>query len=92
LNTKKSISKIIEELKKRGYTDIFVWEDKKGTYYDWHRHPYEEIRIMLEGEMIINTKDKKFHLKPGDELEVPKGEMHEAYVLEDCKYLCASKH
>jgi quercetin dioxygenase-like cupin family protein len=87
----KKPSEIIEELKQNGYRDIFIWSDSKGTYYDWHKHPYDEIRIMLKGEMIINTKDKKFHLKPGDRLDVPAGEIHEAYVLEDCEYICGSK-
>jgi len=81
----------IKKLQEEGYQNIFVWSDSKGTYYDWHTHPYEEIRVMLKGEMIINTKKQKFHLKPGDVLKVPAGEMHEAYVLEDCEYICGSK-
>jgi len=89
---KKTISEIIEELKKEGYKDIFVWSDSKGTYYDWHKHPFEEIRIMLKGEMTINTKNASYHLKAGDVLKVPAGEVHEAYVHEDCEYVCASKY
>jgi len=83
--------KIIKELKEKGYKNIFVWSDSKGTYYDWHTHPYNEIRYMLKGKMIINTKDKKITLNPGDIAEVKKNEPHEAYVLEDCEYICASK-
>jgi len=90
LNTK-NISKIIENLKKDGYKDIFIWKDTKGTYYNWHKHPYNEIRVMLKGEMVINTKNKKYHLKEGDILDVPAGEIHEAYVLKDCEYICGSK-
>ena len=41
--------------------------------------------------MIINTKDKKIVLNPGDIAEVKKNEPHEAIVLEDCEYICASK-
>jgi quercetin dioxygenase-like cupin family protein len=88
----KEITSEIEKLKKEGYKNIFIWEDKKGIYYNWHTHPYEEIRIMLEGEMIINTKTSKHHLKKGDILKVPPNETHEAYILEDCKYICASKY
>ena len=89
---KKTISEIIKQLEKEGYKDIFIWNDTKNTYYDWHKHPYEEVRFMIKGEMIINTKDKKFHLKPGDKLQVPAGEEHEAYILEDCEYICGSKY
>jgi quercetin dioxygenase-like cupin family protein len=88
---KKSTSEIIEELKKEGYTNIFVWSDSAGTEYDWHTHPYEEIRVMLKGEMIINTKDATYHLKEGDVLKVPAGEVHDAKVLSDCEYVCGSK-
>ncbi|EDM22845.1 cupin domain-containing protein [Caminibacter mediatlanticus] len=90
MNTKK-VSEYIKELENKGYRDIFVWGDKKGTYYNWHKHPYNEIRIMLKGEMIINTKNKKYHLKKGDILDVPAGEIHEAYIIEDSEYICASK-
>ena len=75
----------------KDYTNIFTWQDKAGTFYDWHKHSYEEIRIMLEGEMIIETKTNKYHLKKGDILIVPAGEEHKAYVVKDCKYICGSK-
>ena len=80
-----------QKLISEGYKNIFTWQDKKGTVYNWHTHPYEEVRIMLEGEMIIETKNKKYHLKKGDILKVPAGERHKAYVLEDSTYICASK-
>jgi len=83
--------KIINEFKQKGYKNIFIWSDSKGTYYDWHTHPYNEIRYMLKGKMIINTKDKSIELSPGDIAEVKANEPHEAYVLEDCEYICASK-
>ncbi|ROR39890.1 cupin domain-containing protein [Caminibacter pacificus] len=89
---KKTTSEMIEELKAKGFKDIFIWSDSKGTYYDWHKHPYDEIRVMLKGEMIINTKENQYHLKAGDVLNVPAGEVHEAYVLEDCEYICGSKY
>jgi len=83
--------KIINEFKQKGYKNIFIWSDSKGTYYDWHTHPYNEIRYMLKGRMIINTKEKSIELKAGDIAEVKANEPHEAYVLEDSEYVCASK-
>jgi quercetin dioxygenase-like cupin family protein len=46
---------------------------------------------MLKGEMIINTKEKTYHLKAGDILKVPAGEIHNAKILEDSEYICGSK-
>ena len=83
--------KIINELKEKGYKNIFIWSDSKGSYYDWHSHPYNEIRYVLKGKMEINTKDKSIILTPGSIAEVKAGEFHEAYILEDCEYICASK-
>jgi len=92
INKKRSkMDKIIEKLKKEGYKNIFVHTDYKGTFYDWHTHPYEEIRVILEGEMIINTKNKSYHLKKGDILKVKPNEEHNAKVLSDCTYICGSK-
>jgi len=85
------IQKTIKNLEKDNYKNIFIWTDTKGTYYDWHSHPYDEIRIMIKGEMIINTKDNTYHLKRGDILKVAAGEEHNAKILEDCEYICASK-
>jgi quercetin dioxygenase-like cupin family protein len=82
---------IIQNLEKENYKNIFIWSDTKGTNYDWHSHPYEEIRVMLKGEMIINTKEKTYHLKAGDILKVPAGEIHNAKILEDSEYICGSK-
>jgi quercetin dioxygenase-like cupin family protein len=88
----KSTSELINQLKKEGYKNIFLYSNTKGTYYNWHRHPYEEVRIMLKGKMKINTKNNSFLLSPGDRLDVPAGEEHEAYVLEDCEYICGTKY
>jgi quercetin dioxygenase-like cupin family protein len=87
-----NISETIKNLEKEGYKDIFIYSDNKGTYYNWHKHPYEEVRIMLKGKMKINTKDNSFLLSAGDRLDVPAGEKHEAYVLEDSEYICGSKY
>jgi quercetin dioxygenase-like cupin family protein len=86
------VDKIIKNLKNEGYKDIFIYSDNKGNYYNWHKHPFDEVRIMIKGEMKINTKNNSYLLKEGDRLDVPAGEIHEAYVLEDSEYICGSKY
>jgi len=86
------IQNIIKNLENEGYKNIFIHKDLKDTYYDWHKHPFEEVRIIIEGKLKINTKTKTFILKKGDRLNVPKNEEHEAYVLEDTTYICGSKY
>jgi quercetin dioxygenase-like cupin family protein len=87
-----NIREMIKKLENEGYRDIFIYSDSKGTYYNWHRHPYDEVRIMLKGKMKINTKNSSFLLSAGDRLNVPAGDEHEAYVLEDSEYICGSKY
>jgi quercetin dioxygenase-like cupin family protein len=41
--------------------------------------------------MKINTINNSFLLSAGDRVDVPAGKEHEAYILEDCEYICASK-
>lgn len=46
--------------------------------YDWHHHPdSDELFIVLEGELLIDFKDKETAvLKANDSLLIPKGTVH----------------
>jgi len=84
--------RIFEELQKEGYTNLYVWSDFPGTFYDWHTHPFDEVRWVIEGEITIGTEGETFHLKPGDKLRVPAGTRHWAKVgKEGVSYVCGTK-
>ncbi len=85
------IQKIEEILKKEGYHSIFQWSDSPNTYYDWHTHPYQEVRWIISGSITIGTEDGEFNLKPGDVIFVSPGEKHWAKTDEGVTYICASK-
>ncbi|MRJ06414.1 MAG: cupin domain-containing protein [Epsilonproteobacteria bacterium] len=88
----KRVDEVVQSLQKQGYKNIFLWRDKKGTYYPLHAHPYEEIRVVLDGELVIVEENgTRHHLRKGDRLKVSPGLRHEAFVLEDCKYICGSR-
>lgn len=82
------IKKILEE---EGYFNIFVWSDSKGTYYPTHIHPYDEVRWVVDGKIIIANNEKEFLLKPGDRLNSPPNTPHRAKAVEDVIYVCGSK-
>jgi mannose-6-phosphate isomerase-like protein (cupin superfamily) len=46
--------------------------------YDWHHHPdSDELFIVLEGELLIDFKNKETAvLKANDSLLIPKGTVH----------------
>jgi quercetin dioxygenase-like cupin family protein len=79
-------------LKGNGYGNIYIWRDPPGAFYDWHTHPFDEVRFILKGEISIETEEGVFHLKAGDLMEVPAGTKHRAKVGDEgVEYLCASK-
>lgn len=41
-----------------------------------HRHPFDEIRIVLEGEMVFNVAGNQLLLRAGDRLEIPANTKH----------------
>ncbi|ADO45554.1 Cupin 2 conserved barrel domain protein [Hydrogenobacter thermophilus TK-6] len=88
MNSLLQAKKRLEEL---GYENIYLWEDAPGTYYGWHTHAEDEVRMVLEGSITIGTEEKVYHLKPGDILEVPAGTRHWAKTEEGVKYLCGTR-
>ena len=59
----------------------------KGKF-PWHFHEIEdELFFVIEGEIMIETKENKFHLKKDEFIIIPKGVEHrptaekEAYVM-----------
>jgi uncharacterized cupin superfamily protein len=53
-----------EEIEKRGIRSWPVWE-KEVSRFPWS-YDTEEQCYLLEGEVVIETADGNFHLKPGD--------------------------
>ncbi|RMH80613.1 MAG: cupin domain-containing protein [Acidobacteria bacterium] len=80
-----------EKLRKMGYEGFYPWEDPPGTYYGWHTHTEDEVRLVLEGFITIGTEEGTYTLGPGDLLEVKAGTRHWAKTETGVKYLCASK-
>ena len=47
-----------------------------GSKIKEHRHPFSEIRYILEGEMLFNVGGNQFLVRPGDRLEIPANTLH----------------
>lgn len=45
-----------------------------------HRHPFDEIRIVLEGNLIIDVNGNQLLLRPGDRIDVPANTRHSKMV------------
>ncbi|ADU96678.1 cupin domain-containing protein [Thermovibrio ammonificans] len=83
---------VFRRLREEGYTNLYVWSDSPGTFYDWHTHPFNEVRWVLSGRITMGTREGVVTLGPGDRLEVPAGTEHWAEVgPEGVTYVCGSK-
>lgn len=58
-----------------------------------HRHPFDEIRMVVNGELMVNVSGNKLLLRAGDRIEIPSNTRHEygAHGQEDCLCVIAQR-
>jgi len=71
-------------LNREGYTTVFQWGDRIGTFYGPHFHNEDQSHWVVSGLLEIHVKDVgTFQLGPGDRDFMPAGTYHTAEVLGD---------
>ena len=60
-----------QQLKNKGVFEWPVWE-KEESRFDWYYDSDEECYI-IQGEVVVETKEGKYILKPGDFVTFKKG-------------------
>lgn len=54
--------------------------------FTWHKHDHtDEVFLVIEGEMVIEFRDREIHLSAGEMFVVPKGVEHKPRALDECK-------
>lgn len=48
-----------------------------------HRHQFDEVRIIVSGELFTNISGNKLILRPGDRIEIPSNTRHSTWVEQD---------
>jgi quercetin dioxygenase-like cupin family protein len=58
-----------------------------------HRHPFAEVRVIVEGEMLFNISGNQFVLRAGDRVEIPANTKHShtAHGISQCVCICAQR-
>lgn len=58
-----------------------------------HRHPFDEVRMVAEGEMVLDISGNKLLLRPGDRIVIPSNTRHSKKVqgTGPCLCICAQK-
>lgn len=55
---------------------VELQRDKPGKVHDWHRHPNEEVLIILEGTMTFSLETGDHKCGPGDALRLSANDLH----------------
>ncbi|MCB0386674.1 MAG: cupin domain-containing protein [Bdellovibrionales bacterium] len=64
-----------------------------GSNINNHRHPFDEVRMVASGQMVIDVAGNKLLLRAGDKIVIPSNTRHSKKVegTEPCVCICASK-
>lgn len=82
--------KHIESLFKQDGLEYFEENFPAGTKIRKHRHPFDEIRVVIKGRILYNISGNKVLLRPGDKIIVPSNTLHSKSVMEDdCFSICS---
>jgi quercetin dioxygenase-like cupin family protein len=68
-----------QKLRQEGWS-LLDWKDPPGTQYPPHRHPHDEVILMIEGTIQFRIDENIHTLNPGDRLFLPSGTVHSATV------------
>ncbi|MCB0342828.1 MAG: cupin domain-containing protein [Pseudobdellovibrionaceae bacterium] len=71
----------------------FNEEYPKGATVTDHRHPFDEVRMVASGELVMNVAGNKLLLRPGDRITIPSNTKHSMETQGDelCVCVCANK-
>ena len=63
------------------------------TFIQDHRHPFDEIRMLLSGELMVDISGNKLLLRPGDKIVIPSNTKHSKKVEGNtgCISICSSQ-
>ena len=81
----------IEALFEKDGLEYFEENFEAGTKIPKHRHPFDEVRMIIKGRMIYNVSGNKVLLRPGDKIIVPSNTLHSKSVQNDepCLSICS---
>jgi quercetin dioxygenase-like cupin family protein len=78
---------LTESIKRRmivGSREMLVrWEFKKGAVAASHRHPHEQIVVMVKGRLKLTVDGVETMMEPEDIVVIPPDTPHDAYAIED---------
>ena len=62
-----------------------------GVFIPNHRHPFDEVRMIVSGQLLYNISGNKLLLREGDKITIPSNTLHSKKVQggQPCFSICA---
>ena len=81
----------IESLFEKDGLEFFEENFEPGTKIPEHRHPFDEVRMIVEGKILYDVSGNKVLLRPGDKIIVPSNTLHSKFVQKEspCFSICS---
>ena len=88
---------VIKKLKEEEFDRVWVYDAEPGEIDEEHDHDFNTKLHILSGEIRIKKLSggavMDFLLKKGDEIEIPRKQLHSAKVgTKGCRYIVAEAH
>ena len=85
--SKEQIESLFEKDGLESFEEVF----HPGAKISKHRHPFDEVRMIVKGRLFYNVSGNKILLRPGDKIIVPSNTLHSKSTLgeEPCFSICA---
>lgn len=61
---------------------------EKVQTVNYHRHPFDEVRMVVAGELILDIAGNKLLLRSGDKIIIPSNTKHSMSTQSDTPCLC----
>lgn len=73
----------------QAYEEVF----EPNSLIQDHRHPFDEVRMVAQGQLMLDIAGNKLLLRPGDKIVIPSNTRHSIKVegQEPCLCICAKK-
>lgn len=69
--------------------EYFEENFEANTSISNHRHPFDEIRMIVLGQILYNVSGNKVLLKPGDKIIIPSNTIHSKFIDKlACSSIC----
>jgi len=91
INFKEKLAKITDHWSPRVIAELNDYQFKLAKIqgdFIWHSHPEtDEAFIVLEGSLVIEFRDGRVELSPGEMFVVPRGVEHKPIAEHECSLL-----